>query len=110
MTESSESRRALHPLVARLLQEYSCPSPGRVPRDPEQPRQGCFKELKRTRDRSARSRSAHEAKEVLLQQLQLDNKALNPVSGVKLRLEGPLQSSILQRRALCRPFKDHKSA
>jgi len=111
MIGTSESRVPLHPLVARLVQEYSCPSPGHVPRDPEQPRQGCLRELKRQREYSAvRAKSANQAKELLLKQLKLDNTALNPVLRTESQLEAPLQSSILQRRALSRLPKEPYSA
>ena len=111
MLSTSESRARLHPLVARLVQEFSCPSPGHVPSDPEQPRQGCLRELKRQREYSAvRTKSANQAKELLLKQLKLDNTALNPVLRTGSQLEAPLQSSILKRRALSRASKEPNSA
>ena len=111
MLETSESLSRLHPLVARLVQEFSCPSPGHVPKDPEQPRQGCFKELKRLRESNATQRkSAQDAKEILFKQIKLDNATLNPVMQTSSPLEAPFQSSILQRRALLRLAKEPKSA
>ena len=101
MTSASESTTILHPLVFRLLQEFTCPSPGHIPSDPEQPKRGCLKELKRRRENSQpRLTGANEAKKLLLMQLKLDNRNLNPVSGRKLQLEAPLRSSILRRREL----------
>jgi hypothetical protein len=111
MLVTSEPGSRLHPWVARVVQECSCPSPGRIPRDPEQPRQGCLRELKLRRDHSAvRAKSAHQAKELLLKQLKLDNTTLNPVAGAQLLLEAPLRSSILQRRALQRALHEPWSA
>ena len=111
MPGTSESERTLHPLVAEFLQKYMLPSPGRVPSDPEQPRQGCFKELKRLRRHdSARTQAARDAKDQLFKMLKLDNAALNPVVGVKLCLELPKNSSILRRRASVRVDKEPNSA
>lgn len=111
MTSSSESAGRLHPLVARLIQEYACPSPGHIPSDPEQPKRGCLKELKRRRENSQPLHTgANEAKKLLLMQLKLDNTDLNPVSGQKTQLEAPLQSSILRRRGLNRSTEKQKSA
>lgn len=110
MTSSTESANRLHPLVLRLLQELTCPSPGHITSDPEQPKQGCLKELKRKRENSqAQHTGTNEAKKLLMMQLKLGNKNLNPVSGQELQLEAPLSSSILRRREVIRLAKKPKS-
>lgn len=103
LQESSEQRIYLHPLVAKLIEEYSCPSPGRVPRDPDQPRHGSFKELKLNRPLPPPS-SSQLSKTHLFHALRLNNPSLNPVSGVDFHLSPPLSSSLLQRRALNKQF------
>ena len=100
MQKSPDHERCIHPLVAKVLQELREPSPGRVPSDPEQPRHGCLKELKRMREQSEHSlQSSQQAKEQLFKLLKLDNEALHPVARVKVPLELPKNSSILKRRA-----------
>ena len=98
-SEASVYVGGLHPRVAWLIQELAPPSPGRVPRDPEQPRHGCLVELKRSRQYDLDTMlSARTAKEQLCKLMQLNNTALHPVAGKKLSLEGPRNSSILKRR------------
>lgn len=93
--------RALHPLVARVIEALRAPSPGICPRDPEQPKHGDLRDLRGRMESRRRTDSYLLKQQEILAQVKLANQSLTPAPvGWHGQLTGTGESMILQRRKL----------